>query len=200
MHPHVLPSFLHISEVYTIEFQKRGLPHAHILLWLDKAHQIKDPAQIDVIISAEIRDQGEDSHLYKLVGKYMLHGPCGSNFPNVFCMQDKKCSKYFPRKFVDATSVDDNGYPTYKRRNDGRTITVKNVEFDNRWVVPYNPSLLKMFEAHINIEKCNQSSAIKYLFKYISKGSDRVVVGLFDSVLCPGQSFNVMPKLCFSLF
>lgn len=42
-------------------------------------------------------------------------------------------------------------------------------------------SLRKMFNAHINVEKCNKSRAIKYLFKYISKAGDRVVVGLCDN-------------------
>jgi len=58
-------------------------------------------------------------------------------------------------------------YPTCtttlcRRRQDGRfvekTVTVKGqrvtVRLDNRWVVPYNPALLKKFEAHINVEYC----------------------------------------------
>lgn len=57
-------------------------------------------------------------------------------------------------------------------------LILKGIYVDNRFVVPYNPILLKLFNAHINIEKCNQSTAIKYLFKYISKGHDRVVVNL----------------------
>ena len=89
-----------------------------------------------------------------------------------------QCCHYFPKKFQDVTLVDDNGYPTYRRRDDGRTIEQKRGAVDNRYVVPYNPKLLRAFHAHINVEKCNQSSAIKYLFKYISKGSDRVVIGI----------------------
>src|SRR5215204_5571649 len=40
--------------MYTIEYQKRGLPHSHNLFWLKEKIQ---PSQIDVIISAELPDQ-----------------------------------------------------------------------------------------------------------------------------------------------
>ncbi len=47
---------------------------------------------------------------------------------------------------------------------------------DNRWVVPYNPALLKHFNCHINVEYCGSIRAIKYIYKYIYKGYDRAVV------------------------
>ncbi|XP_028752703.1 uncharacterized protein LOC114712351 [Neltuma alba] len=79
------------AEVYTIEFQKRGLPHAHILLFLDPNDKINDPDAIDKVISAEIPDKHYSPLLYDLVKKYMIHGPCGAVNPKSPCMKDKKC-------------------------------------------------------------------------------------------------------------
>ncbi|XP_054782778.1 uncharacterized protein LOC129290098 [Prosopis cineraria] len=169
------------AEVYTIEFQKRGLPHAHILLFLDKHDKINDSDGVDRVIFAEIPDKHTSPKLYDLVKRFMMHGPCGTSNPKSPCMKDKKCSKYFPKKFNNQTVIDEDGYPTYKRRNDGRDIEVKGIHLDNRFVVPYNSVLLTMFQAHINVEKCNHSTSIKYLFKYISKGNDRVVATIYDN-------------------
>ena len=47
---------------------------------------------------------------------------------------------------------------------------------DNRWVVPYNPKLLMMFNCHINVEVCSSIISVKYLFKYVYKGHDKQVV------------------------
>jgi hypothetical protein len=85
-----------------------------------------------------------------------------------------KCSKYFPKKFQSKTVVDQDGYPIYKRRANGHKIVKSGKTMDNSHVVPYNPFLLLKYQAHINMEWCNQCTSIKYLFKYINKGYDRI--------------------------
>ncbi|KAI9102338.1 hypothetical protein K1719_023540 [Acacia pycnantha] len=52
------------AEVYTIEFQKRRLPHAHIILWLSEADKLRTPFHVDELISVEIPDKELDPELY----------------------------------------------------------------------------------------------------------------------------------------
>ena len=72
--------------------------------------------------------------------------------------------------------VDNDGYPIYMRRDDGRRINVKGFSLDNQWVVPYNPFLSARYKARINIEICSTIFAVKYLYKYVYKGHDRATV------------------------
>jgi hypothetical protein len=87
-------------------------------------------------------------------------------------MKDGVCSKHFPKPFQDETSVDESGFPIYRRRNNGRFVMKNKVRLDNRHVVPYNMVLLKIFQAHLNVEWCNKTHVIKYLYKYVTKGPD----------------------------
>ncbi|CAN1823223.1 hypothetical protein LINPERHAP1_LOCUS30289 [Linum perenne] len=154
-----------IEYVQAIEFQKRGLPHAHILIFLSAEDKIHSTSQIDSIISAEIPDSITDPQCYAAVTNYMFHGPCGALGPSAPCTVNKICTKHFPKKFNSETSIDEDGFPRYKRFNNGWSISKNDVQLDNRFVVPYNRYLLLRFDAHINVEYCNKSRAIKYLFK-----------------------------------
>ncbi|XP_061993816.1 uncharacterized protein LOC133711735 [Rosa rugosa] len=49
---------------------------------------------------------------------------------------------------------------------------------DNSLVVPYNPWLLLLYNCHINVEICGSIKSVKYLYKYIYKGPDRVALEL----------------------
>ena len=79
-----------IAVVYTIEFQKRGLLHAHILLFLDPKDKCPSLADIDSIITAEIPDPHEDPIAYEDVKQFMMHGPCGYANPRSPCMVNDK--------------------------------------------------------------------------------------------------------------
>ncbi|XP_074346339.1 uncharacterized protein LOC141685113 [Apium graveolens] len=60
--------------------------------------------------------------------------------------------------------------PVYRRRRTEASVLKKGVLLDNQYVVPYNRDLLLRFHCHINVEVCNSSRSLKYLFKYCLKG------------------------------
>ena len=58
---------LSITATYTVEFQKRGMSHAHILLFLEPKDKYPTPDHIDRIISAELPDSQYDPIAYEIV-------------------------------------------------------------------------------------------------------------------------------------
>ena len=56
-----------LAHVYTIEFQKRGLPHAHILVILSPQDKPREPSDYDRIVCAEILDAALTTRLHSIV-------------------------------------------------------------------------------------------------------------------------------------
>uniref|UniRef100_A0A453JKG8 ATP-dependent DNA helicase n=1 Tax=Aegilops tauschii subsp. strangulata TaxID=200361 RepID=A0A453JKG8_AEGTS len=168
--------------VYVVEFQKRGLPHAHFLLIMEGRYKLTCPEQYDRLISAELPNKKKYPELYKLVVKHMMHGPCGALNPECPCTKGRpSCKNHYPRPFNAATLQGKDSYPLYRRREDGCKAMVRKEWLDNRWVVPYNPHLLRYFNCHINVEACGSIKAVKYLFKYIYKGHDRASIAVSEA-------------------
>ncbi|PON70500.1 DNA helicase Pif1-like [Trema orientale] len=161
--------------VYVIEFQKRGLPHAHFLLILKPGSKIVNPELFDKIVSAELPNKEKYPSLFSFVVKHMMHGPCGILNQKNICMQKGgKCRNHYPKPFRSKTECGEDSYPKYRRHDDGIKVKVRGQWLDNRWVVPYSPYLLAKFDCHINVEICSTVKAVKYLYKYVYKGHDRV--------------------------
>lgn len=169
-----------VAYVYTIEFQKRGLPHMHLLVSLQTTFYT--PEEIDQFITAQIPDKNLFPELYKLVIKHMLHGPhtntssClkKNNIGNI--VHNAQCKKGFPHPFNDATDITKPGFAQFQRKdntNENHFYYNSNIKTHNGWVVPYNPYLLMRYRTHINVLHCTTFMVIKYIFKYICKGHDR---------------------------
>ena len=62
--------------VYTIEWQKRGLPHCHMMIFLQNSDKPKTSEDYNRFLSAEFPDPVEQPILYELVKRHMVHGPC----------------------------------------------------------------------------------------------------------------------------
>uniref|UniRef100_A0A183FBM3 Helitron_like_N domain-containing protein n=2 Tax=Heligmosomoides polygyrus TaxID=6339 RepID=A0A183FBM3_HELPZ len=164
--------------IYVIEFQKRGLPHMHMLITLKDGWKVNTAAQVDSLICAELPCPTEDPELFDIVSKNMIHRPCGLLNPTSPCMKNGRCSKKFPKPFRTDTSLSVDGYPEYRRRDDGRFVMCRGTGMNNRFVVPYSPYLTRLFRAHINVEVCALLHVVKYVYKYVYKGSDRARVRL----------------------
>ena len=144
------------------------------------------PEDIDNIICAELPDPKADPELFDIVKTQMVHGPCGNLNRNSPCMENGKCTKRFPKDLLQETQTARDGYPFYRRRkpeDGGFTTKMKirggrELEVNNSWIIPYNKVLSKTFRAHINIESCNSVKSIKYICKYVNKGSDMAVFGV----------------------
>jgi len=180
-----------IAKIWVIKFQKRGLPHAHILFILDETLKLCTAKDFDSMVSAEISDLIRHLEAYETVTSCMVHGPCGPDFLNAQCMEQGKCKKRYPRSFSEETHYDVDGYPEYRRHQthiflDPNTQRV----VDNWWIVLYNLHLVTKYHAHINVEICSSISAIKYLYKYVYKGPNRATAVIERQVNKHGQENN----------
>jgi hypothetical protein len=70
--------------MYVVEFQKRGLPHAHILIIFADYNKMRGPHDYDGLVCAEIPDAEKEPALFKAVKQFNIHGPCGDRHPSSF--------------------------------------------------------------------------------------------------------------------
>ncbi|KAF0706718.1 hypothetical protein AaE_013980 [Aphanomyces astaci] len=144
-----------------VEFQKRGLPHAHILVRLKS--QIEAASEIDGFVSAELSNPVTQPRLHAVVLKHNIHS-CSAH-----CLVNGKCSKKFPKSHCDSTSTDDDGYPCYRRRD---------TDPRNAYIVPHNQVMSLRYDCHINVEVCSTIASVKYMYKYVYKGGDKADVAV----------------------
>lgn len=105
-----------VGRKYDIEFQKRGLSHAHLLLILGDNDKPRTPEDCDKFVSAEIPDPANEQ-LYQTVMECMMYGPCGENSPQSPCMTKGVCSKNLTKSICDRTHVAENGYLAYRQKS-----------------------------------------------------------------------------------
>ena len=90
------------------------MPHAHMLLWISPDSKVQ-PETIDDIVSADIPNKDIDPMLYELVVTNIIHDLCATINQSAPCMKNAKCSKSFPKNFLDHTELGNDSYPKYRR-------------------------------------------------------------------------------------
>ena len=89
-----------VAKIFTIEFQKQGLPHMHLLIFLEEEHKLYSIAAVNSCIRAYWPDPETELQLFKIVKEVMVHSMCGSANPRAPCTDEKgQCTKKYPRSF-----------------------------------------------------------------------------------------------------
>jgi hypothetical protein len=139
-------------EVRVIEFQQRGLPHCHLVMRFKQRSleaAMPDCEWIDAFINATIPEENDDAELHNLVTEHMVH-----HHKHICTGDDGTCSRGFPKPMASHTSIDSHGYPQYRRPTMQDTM-----------VVPYNPTILRLWRGHANLEYAATVNIVLYLYK-----------------------------------
>jgi hypothetical protein len=188
-----------LAIVCIVEYQRRGLPHMHCLLWVHEKNKPRTAEVLDQTVCAELPDPETQPLLYDLVSRYMMHMKC-DKIKRARCRHTvgniTKCRMGYPRSLSNFSSVDGNqAYSQPKRPDNGRFCAInpdKRIKWEgkghriedhwdyknNQYVVPYNPKLLCAMQAHINVEPVGSPNVIQYLTKYLFKSEDRATVSV----------------------
>ena len=157
-----------LYSIQRVEFQKRGLPHAHILL--KYSSECITPDDIDNVVSARIPEAANDA---EIVRRFMLHTAHDSNVinnippspenPLKYCEKWKNgarvCRFGYPKPPQERTSLDSSNRVLYQR------------DEGDAFVVPHCLPLLRKFKSHMNMEIAGCGQLFQYLFKYVHKGT-----------------------------
>ena len=162
------------AHLYTIEFQKCGLPHAHIIVFLQPQAKLCTLEDIDSLMSSKFPTDNDD--LLELIQSYMIHRPCGNHNPNALCIMNGECSKGFSKPLREETSVTEDSYACTRRCNTGQTYRVGDYNVDNKQVVCYLPYLIQKYRCYINVKLIASVKAVKYI--YCISMCTRGIIGL----------------------
>ena len=129
-----------LYEIGVIEFQKRGLPHAHIVL---KFRSEPSLSVLDSFISAELPDPNQEPDLYNQVRRFHIHSRDHLTRQGSRCNRNDRCIYNYPHPVIPNTFADDIGRVHYRRRKP-----------EDAWVTPHMPALLKLLDCHIYVDVC----------------------------------------------
>ena len=165
-------------------------PRANILMIFDEKSAIKKAQHVDKIVCAEIPNPNTSPTLHKLVSEFMMTQPAAERC-HVGCVEtcfqtsNKGGFFQYPKEFATKTRFEKQSEPVYRRRSpknggfQARVLidseTQKTVMVDNRWVIPYNPFLLKKYKTYIKVDvrsSCVAKDFLEFLDAVCEKKSE----------------------------
>jgi hypothetical protein len=169
-------------QMYVVEYQHRGLPHAHIVCRLTNMPERPDKEGMLDWIKRHIRavmpreGENEDCPAYSkytleerrrmvdLKMKHTCYGNVDDSLHATCLNKDGMCKKGFDGMVLNENqpSFDAKGFPTYGRK-----------ENEDLHIVSYEMNMLMDANCHCNVEWCGSNYTCVYLYKYIFKGSKK---------------------------
>ena len=160
------------------ELQMRGSPHAHIVLWIHPDDRARIASEIMAYVPASYNASTEawipptdprQRELFDLVLRKQEH-PCSP--PGCGCRANaqKRCKYGYPCACTD----EPNHYSprlrswVYRRPFVPRTTSETSQGMNDR-VVPYHPTVLLLWKAHMNLQVITNEAWSFYLLKYATK-------------------------------
>jgi hypothetical protein len=122
-----------LTLIYIVKYQKKKLPHAHIIIFFAGGYTFSEPEAIDNLIRAELPNRALDPNrlLTEIVKQVIVHSLYRPLKPDVIYMKKAyanilfTCFKRFSKPFANKTIVNSDGYPEYRRRQTVNDINVQ---------------------------------------------------------------------------
>jgi hypothetical protein len=174
---------------HVIEYQYRGLPHAHLVARFEDAYDIDDdPNRANLIefvnkhfIAEMPRFEGEDyQNIYSLDGVPEYTDLFKRTAIEMVRMNNThKCATAINGCKREADDRCRRGYgcsdvilDTYVNETTNRIVYRRRMECD-LMIVPYNLQMMMDWDSHINVEYSGSAYCALYLYKYCYKGASR---------------------------
>jgi hypothetical protein len=149
-----------VDYTYRVEFQSRGSPHIHCLLWFQDVPDWNTPEGIEFMernVSCSL-----ESIQSELVQKYQSHRHTSTCFKG----KNTSCRFGYPKQPTEFTEIFDEDQIT---RNRGKFVAIKR-QPDESMINNYHPVLLQLLKCNIDIQPVTSATGVAYyIAKYISK-------------------------------
>ncbi len=177
-----------IYTFHLIEYQYRGLPHAHLVVCLDNAHDIDDPNCEDLIdfvnrhfvVKMPCFEGEEHQNVYAEDGTTAFTDEYKQKAVEVVRMNNThKCATAINGCKTDDSDKCKWGYSrteliseTYVNEVTNRIVYQQRMECDLK-IVPFNLQMIMDWNSHLNIEYSGSAYCALYMYKYCYKGAAR---------------------------
>lgn len=150
--------------VWVTEYQERGAPHVHFVLWTGKSleqliEQNESDDKSQIVISCSRTPEG--NHLRNLVQTHQVHNHVPSYCERTRLDGTTFCRFSFPKPLAETTHIDhDSDHVVYKRLDGDEDVN------------GYNPDILRFVQSNMDLQFNVGTRALRYICKYITKPTE----------------------------